>query len=78
MQRELNPVTRKRLFYIAAFLFMDGLVALWLSSNVAPADRIALPAILFGMVQVVIAGAIGSFLFATRKPVTGGRQTTRQ
>lgn len=67
MQRELNPVTRKRLWYIAAFLGVDGLVGLYVSASVPPADPIALPSIVFGMLCVVAAGSLASFLFATRR-----------
>ena len=63
---ELNPVTRKRLWYIAAFLFLDGVVSLWVASSVPPTDPWAIPSVAFGLITVVASGAMGSFLIATR------------
>jgi hypothetical protein len=63
---ELNPVTRKRLWYIAVFLAFDAGVALFVSATVPPTDAFAFPAILFGLVSAVAAGSLGSFLYATR------------
>lgn len=62
---ELNPVTRKRLWYICAFLAVDAIVALYTSAAVNPADPIALPAIAFGLISGVGAGSLGAFLIAT-------------
>jgi hypothetical protein len=66
---ELNPITRKRLWYITVFLAMDAVVALALSGWLPPTNEWALPAIAFGLVSAVVAGAVGSFLIATRPEV---------
>jgi len=62
---ELNPITRKRLWYIVIFLLLDGIVALYVSAITPPTDAIAFYAVALGLVSVVIAGAVGSFLVAT-------------
>jgi len=64
---ELNPVTRTRLWYIVIFLAFDAVVALGVSAYVPPTDTMAIYAIGAGLIMGVIAGAIGSFLIATRK-----------
>ena len=63
---ELNPITRRRLWYIAAFLGIDGIVSLYVATTVPPSDGLALPSILFGLVMLVAAGSIGSVLVATK------------
>jgi hypothetical protein len=63
---ELNPTTRKRLWYITIFLAMDAVIALALSWWLPPTNEWAFPAIAFGLVSAVVAGAVGSFLIATR------------
>ena len=64
---ELNPVTRNRLWYIAIFLAFDALISLYISATIPATDGLALPAIIFGLGSGVAAGAIISFLVATRQ-----------
>ena len=63
---ELNPVTRTRLWYITAFLAMDAVVALYVAATAAPTDSIAMYSVAFGLITGTSAGALGSFLIATK------------
>lgn len=75
----LNPVTRKRLWYIAAFLLFDGIVSLGVAATVPPTDVWALPSIAFGLVTVVAGGAMVSFLVSTKINVNNlGSQRSRE
>ena len=78
---ELNPVTRTRLWYIAVFLAIDSVVALYISASIPPLDPIALPSIIFGLIMGVAAGSLVAFLLATKIDVDGTnlkRERTRE
>lgn len=72
MAKEINPVTRTRLWYIAAFLLIDSIVALYASNLVdfGADPTLAWLAFAVGSGSFVGAGCIAAFLVATSKPVT--------
>jgi uncharacterized membrane protein HdeD (DUF308 family) len=63
---ELNPTTRKRLWYIAAFLLLDGIVSMYICAGTPSTDPLAWPSLIFGLVSLVVAISIGAVLFATK------------
>jgi hypothetical protein len=62
---QLNPVTRRRLWYILAFLLIDAVVALYVAFS-DPNGAASLPAFGFGFVMLAAAGTVGSILFVER------------
>lgn len=61
----LNPVTRKRLYYILAFLLIDAAVALYAALS-DPNGAASLPAFGFGVLMLAASGAVGSILVVER------------
>lgn len=66
---QLNPVTRRRLVYILAFLLIDAAVALYVAFT-DPNGAASLPAFAFGFIMLAAAGTVGSILFVERYNMT--------
>jgi tetrahydromethanopterin S-methyltransferase subunit C len=81
MPRQINEVTRTRLWYVVAFLIMDAAVLLGLEQYgyIATTSWWALPLFITGMVSVLIAACIGAVLVVTKeKPVELRAQRQRE
>lgn len=63
---ELNPVTRKRLWYIAAFLLIDGIVSFWICGTIPATDPLAFPSFAFAMLSLLVGACIAAMLISTR------------
>jgi hypothetical protein len=77
---QLNPVTRKRLVYILAFLLIDAVVALYVAFA-DPNGAASLPAFGFGFVMLAASGTVASILIVEKYKITGpqlGSSTTRK
>jgi len=77
---KLNPVTRRRLIYILAFLLFDAVVAMYVALS-DPSGTASLPAFGFGFITLVAAGTVGSILIVERYNIKGpqlGASTTRK
>ena len=77
---QLNPVTRRRLVYILAFLLIDAIVALYVALS-DPSGAASLPAFGFGFITLVAAGTVGSILIVERYNIKGpqlGSSTKRK
>lgn len=67
---QLNPVTRKRLYYILAFLLIDAAVALYVALS-DPNGAASLPAFGFGFVMLAASGTVGSILVVEKFNIKG-------
>ena len=62
---QLNPVTRKRMIYILAFLLLDTAVALYVAFS-DPYGGASLPAFGFAVISLAAAGTIASILIVEK------------
>jgi len=81
MSRQINEVTRTRLWYVVAFLLMDAAVVLGLEQfgYIPTTSPYALPLFIVGVVSVLLAACVGSVLIVTKeKPVELRAQRQRE
>ena len=81
MPRQINEVTRTRLWYVVAFLLMDAAVVLGLEQYgyIPTTSPYALPLFIVGVVSVLLAACVGSVLIVTKeKPVELRAQRQRE
>ena len=81
MPRQINEVTRTRLWYVVAFLIMDAAVVLGLEQfgYIPTTSPYALPLFIVGVVSVLLAACVGSVLIVTKeKPVELRAQRQRE
>jgi len=81
MSRQINEVTRTRLWYVVAFLIMDAAVVLGLEQYgyIPTTSPYALPLFIVGVVSVLLAACVGSVLIVTKeKPVELRAQRQRE
>jgi len=81
MPRQINEVTRTRLWYVVAFLLMDAAVVLGLEQYgyIPTTSPYALPLFIVGVVSVLLAACVGSVLVVTKeKPVELRAQRQRE
>ena len=81
MPRQINEVTRTRLWYVVAFLIMDAAVVLGLEQYgyIPTSSPYALPLFIVGVVSVLLAACVGSVLIVTKeKPVELRAQRQRE
>ena len=81
MPRQINEVTRTRLWYVVAFLLMDAAVVLGLEQYgyIPTTSPYALPLFVVGVVSVLLAACVGSVLIVTKeKPVELRAQRQRE
>jgi ABC-type thiamin/hydroxymethylpyrimidine transport system permease subunit len=81
MPRQINEVTRTRLWYVVAFLIMDAAVVLGLEQYgyIPTTSPYALPLFIVGVVSVLLAACVGSVLIVTKeRPVELRAQRQRE
>ena len=81
MPRQINEITRTRLWYVVAFLLMDAAVLLGLeqTGSIQTTSWWALPLFIVGIVSVLIAACIAAVLIVTKeKPVELRAQRQRE
>ena len=81
MSRQVNEVTRTRLWYVVAFLIMDAAVVLGLEQYgyIPTTSPYALPLFIVGVVSVLLAACVGSVLIVTKeKPIELRAQRQRE
>jgi len=81
MPRQINEVTRIRLWYVVIFLLIDAAVVLGLEQfgYIPTTSPYALPLFIIGVVSVLIAACVGAVLVVTKeKPVELRAQRNRE
>ena len=81
MPRQINEVTRIRLWYVVIFLLIDATFVLGLEQlgYIPTTSPYALPLFIIGVVSVLIAACVGSVLIVTKeRPVELRAQRQRE